>query len=364
MQSKKKKIVIIEKENEISTDFKNLDHFLLITKKFNDKEFINDEIVDLILLDDSAGEEKTIELCQKIKSNPKTSNLPLIILLSKENLHLRDKLLDEGVVDFIIKPINFRVAIPRIDAYISVGKFNELLEESKKGDELLQTRSKFLIMGEMLEMITHQWKQPLTTLNIISGSIKLSIKNNRLKYDTLIKKLNDLEQQIKYMNETIHDFKTFFNNKKELKEINLKDIVEKALKLSSHFFKNSMVELSTDLESSFIMADENELIQVLLNIFNNSRDAFIENDIKDKKITISLKEEGTFAYLKIADNAGGIRDDIISKVFEPHFSTKKDKGNGIGLYMSKVIIENHLNGKISAKNLKDGVEFSIKLPIL
>jgi signal transduction histidine kinase len=249
---------------------------------------------------------------------------------------------------------------------------NELLEhkvqikaqELIKKDEILTSQSKQAVMGEMISMIAHQWRQPLNT-------ITLQISNLQLKYmmgaeipkEEIIKTLEDISSSIVYLSDTIDDFKTYFQPDKAPESIQLELLLQKAMKFILPRLKSNQIQLQKECDTSInVVVYANELIQVLLNILNNAIDAYENKNIDNKTIKVTCKLKGSNVQIDITDEAGGIRDEYLSKLFEPYFSTKGKNGTGLGLYMSKMIIEKQFGGTIEVKTSKSGTTFSIVIP--
>ena len=243
-----------------------------------------------------------------------------------------------------------------------------VIEEITKNEEkqkLLFWQSRMASLGQMLANIAHQWRQPLTELNLTLFNMKkASIHNNEKKVDELYKESKTL---ISSMSSTIDDFTNFFNPQKEKKSFEIKDAINEALIILRKVIEVENIHIQIDVPINYkVIGVSNELSQVIINLIQNSKDAFIQNDIKNKTIIITLKEElildKKYALLEIKDNAGGISKENIDKIFDPYFTTKyKSQGTGLGLLMSKMIIEKSLEGELSHKNCDDGSIFIIKL---
>lgn len=238
------------------------------------------------------------------------------------------------------------------------------LTDLKEKETLLLEQSRMAAMGEMISMIAHQWRQPLSAISAVSSTLKLRISLNKFNANNFDTKLSEIDKYISYMSKTIDDFRNFFKKNKEKELIGLEKVVDMTLNLVQKAFENNNIIIVNNNEQNLgkIYIFKNELLQVILNILNNSKDAFLEKKIEDAKVSINYKEDKNFQYLIFEDNAGGIKEEIINKVFDPYFSTKKEQnGTGLGLYMCKTIVEKHCNGKIKAKNIKDGVNFTISI---
>ena len=237
--------------------------------------------------------------------------------------------------------------------------------ELKKQEELLIFQSRQAAMGEMVSMIAHQWKHPLSTIASITANVTINQVLEINQKDTIEKNMKSIDEQIKYLSHTISDFTNFFKSNKNKSEIKIDKPIDAALSIINHLLiKNSIeVKKNYDSKKTFFTYDK-ELQQVFINIVKNAADVLIERNIKNTFIEISTYDDNKFVYVDITDKAGGINQSIIGNIFEPYISTKnEDSGTGLGLYICKTIIENHLNGKLEASNIDDGAKFTIKLPL-
>ncbi len=248
------------------------------------------------------------------------------------------------------------------------------ITEQVKNQELLFQQSKIASLGEMLDNISHQWRQPLSAISSLATGCKLKKEINILETEEFNENMDLINNNAQYLSKTIDDFRNFFVDNSNIKKItNLKDTFEIIYSLVKDSFKNSNIEIIFNLENSKIMLNENIFIQAILNILNNSRDALNEKNHNDfKYVFIDLKKNENYYFLSIKDNAGGIPSNIIDKIFEPYFTTKhKSQGTGIALYMTNQIITKHLLGEINVRNCHysynnkkfDGAIFEIKIPI-
>ncbi|WP_419777291.1 sensor histidine kinase [Malaciobacter marinus] len=228
----------------------------------------------------------------------------------------------------------------------------KILEEAQKNrqkDTILAQQSKMAAMGEMIANITHQWRQPLSVISTAVTGLKFEKEMDILKDENFYRGMDSIHNSVMHLSKTIDDFRNFFKPNKDKINFNLKDVVEKTLKLLSSQFDINNIYFIKNCENIKIHGAENELVQVLINIINNSKDALKNTDNK-RLIFIDIFKQDNKVILLIKDTAGGINKSIINKVFEPYFTTKKDKGTGIGLYMSKQIIADSLNGEIAVSN--------------
>ena len=241
-------------------------------------------------------------------------------------------------------------------------------------NELLIQQSRMVQMGEMLAMIAHQWRQPLAAISVITSNInvmmaleKFDLKEEKGREECLAflsEKLKEIDTCVGTLTTTINDFRTFYKPKKEASSIRFIEPVNKAINIlrpSFEFEKIEIIQTCTSCNYQ-IKIHANELMQVVLSILQNSLDNFIEKKTKEPKITVACKCDSDKVILEIGDNGGGIPEDVLDKIFDPYFSTKSEKnGTGLGLYMSKLIIEEHHKGRLYAKNHDGGVYFTIEL---
>ena len=225
------------------------------------------------------------------------------------------------------------------------------VEENLKKDRLLSQQQKMVSMGQMIENIAHQWRQPLSLITTGISGIKLKRQLNDLDDDFFFNTLDSILNTSKYLSNTIDDFRYFFKPQKEKENFYLEKCCKKTIDLMNPNFLNKDIKITYKVENIEVYGYETELIQVLINILNNSKDAleFLNED--EKLIFINIFRKNDEAIIEIKDNAGGISEDIVDKVFEPYFTTKhQTQGTGIGLFMCKEIINKHMNGEINILN--------------
>ncbi len=260
------------------------------------------------------------------------------ILLNKANKRLK------YLVDLKTKKLQ------NVNKRLSI-RIKRILEKSQQKDRILAQQQKMVSMGQMIENIAHQWRQPLSVISTNASAIKLKKEMNLLKDDELIKTVEQIVNTSKYLSQTIDDFRYFFRPQKDKEIFSLASCIKKCLDLINENFVQNNIKIIYKLEDINVLGYETELIQVLINILNNSKDAFVQNNIDKKLIFITLKEINKKVHIEIYDNALGVSQNILDKVFEPYFTTKyKSSGTGIGLYMSKEIVTRHMDGDIFMDN--------------
>jgi len=283
------------------------------------------------------------------------------------------------VFAFIVSSSNYTMYLllnENIDKRNKSGQFNKLLEikvkeamaDSDKKEALIQKQSALVQMGEMISMIAHQWRQPLGAIVAVSIDLKMQIEleleEQREAYkEYLSESLKDIDSLVQNMTNTIDDFRNFYKPNKAHSITSISTPIEKAISIVKNSFKSDGITIIENYDSrNEIDIYVNEMMQVVLNILKNSQDNFREKDFSDKTISFMCKDIDDGVLVEICDNGGGIKKDVLSKIFNPYFSTKSEKnGTGLGLYMSKVIVEEHHFGSLSVYNTYDGACFSIEL---
>ena len=309
----------------------------------------------LLILYTYLTQYKSIKKLRKAKREIETLNATLEekVRLRTQELELSNKKLKNKTLELENLNNNLDVEIKKE------------INNRKKQEQLLIQQSKLAEMGEMISMIAHQWRQPLSALGTIVQNIHLRYSLGKLDKDYIEKQRLLSNGLTEKMSATIDDFRNFFKPNKERKEFSIKNTINKTIFLIDDSFKSHSINIENEtFDDVIVNGFGNELSQVLLNILTNSKDAFIENKIQDPFIRIQTKQIQTHIRILISDNAGGIRRSIINKIFEPYFTTKSThNGTGLGLYMSKIIIEENMQGELKVKNIDKGVEFSIYIPI-
>ncbi len=238
----------------------------------------------------------------------------------------------------------------------------KLLEDEKQEQQhFLSHQSKLASMGEMIGNIAHQWRQPLTHLSYVMMNIKTAFEKDKLSNEYFEKKSKEATEQLEFMSHTIDDFRDFFKMSKKKESFSLKEAINEVINLLSASFSSHKIEVKFDCKKDIeVKSLRREFLQVIFNILNNAKDEFSRKETQNPKIEITLIEENENIIIKISDNAGGIKKEFLNKIFEPYFTTK-DKGLGIGLYMSKMIIDKNIGGKLEVENSEQGALFSITL---
>ncbi|QZY56111.1 cache domain-containing protein [Crassaminicella profunda] len=238
------------------------------------------------------------------------------------------------------------------------------VQESRKKDAVMIYQARHARMGQMIGNIAHQWKQPLNSLNLILSNLKDAYIYDEFSKEYLDSSIYRSKKILNQMSQTIDDFRCFFKPRKAKEKFSIGNTIEFALELLEESIKRNHIEIKMQLlEDVMIYGYSNEFSQVLFNVLNNGKDALIERKIKNKEINIKVYSEKNRAVVEISNNGGCIDEKIMNKIFNPYFTTKsEEKGTGIGLYMSKMIIEEHMNGRICFQNIKEGICCKMIIP--
>lgn len=242
-------------------------------------------------------------------------------------------------------------------------KVEEAVKEIKDQERVLYQQSRLAQMGEMMSMIAHQWRQPLSAISATSSALNLKAKLGKADRELIEEMTDDISEYSQHLSQTIDDFREFFKPSRDKKDMTFNDVLKSVLSIIEVSMTNQNIKIIQELDSTGSFSSyPNELKQVILNLVKNAEDILLEKDIKDPYIKIATCQKNSNYILEVSDNGGGIPEDIIDKVFDPYFSTKKDKnGTGLGLYMSKTIVEEHCGGRLSVENSADGALFTITL---
>ena len=282
--------------------------------------------------------------------------------------------------NFTLKNLNRTLKIKVEEKTKQLSEMNKNLENlvEKKTRELIQKetilnqQSKMAAMGEMIENIAHQWRQPLSVISTVATGAKLKKDLNLLSDSEFYETMEIINNSSQHLSNTIDDFRNFFSNDKEVISFDVNEAINKALSLVTSKLKNRDIQIIKSKDEITVLGLKNEFIQVILNIINNAIDAFETLKDSDKYIFINSYKENENLILTIKDNASGIKEEIINRIFEPYFTTKhKSQGTGIGLYMSLEIIKKHMHGELLVSNKEyiynnnkcKGAEFKIIIPL-
>jgi signal transduction histidine kinase len=241
-------------------------------------------------------------------------------------------------------------------------RVHEIVDELRQKDQVLINQGRQAAMGEMIGNIAHQWRQPLNVLAMLITNVHHAQQHNEMTDLYMNQSAATAHRLIQKMSTTINDFRDFFKPDKEMGAFSAANQIKLAIDMveAGYKYNNIIIVISTD-HDCILWGFANEYSQMLLNLLSNAKDSIVESGRQSGHITFTLREEGNMGVLTIHDNGGGIPETILPKIFEPYFSTK-EMGTGIGLYMSKMIIERNMNGRIEVKNVAGGCVFTVAVP--
>ncbi len=241
-------------------------------------------------------------------------------------------------------------------------KVREEVEKNERQDRILQHQSKLSALGELLSAITHQWRHPITRISLLLQNLKHILHEHSTLNEKAEKTINSSLEQIDFLSETIENFKNFYKPNEQKEWFHLKDALNAVLMITNDILEHHGIVVHAHIEDSLVIyGNKISFAHVFLNIINNAKDEMIRRKIKNPQITICTKQKESKIVILIYDNARGVDSRILPKLFEPYFSTKNQDGSGIGLYITKAIIEEKFNGSIKARNIHDGLLFKITL---
>ncbi len=244
-------------------------------------------------------------------------------------------------------------------------KVREEVSKNREKEKTMLHQSRLAQMGEMISMIAHQWRQPLSAITATCADLEAKIILNRYEKDLFKDKLHNISEYSQHLSKTIDDFRDFYKSNKQKQTVLPEDIFNSALNIVGASIKNKNIEIKKEfIYNETIVSYPNELKQVALNLIKNAEDVLLERKIKNPVIILKIFNCKRYVHFTVGDNAGGVPEDIMEKIFDPYFTTKeKLDGTGLGLYMSKIIIREHCKGLIEVTNSNVGAVFSIKIPL-
>ncbi|MEA3497850.1 MAG: response regulator [Campylobacterota bacterium] len=305
---------------------------------------------DIILSDINMPLMNGLDMSKKIKEqNP---NIPIVLFTSFDNAEYLKEAINIGIDKYIKKPFDNKMVCNTLDC-VAENLYQNI--EKQKMEKIIQSQSKLAAMGEMIGNIAHQWRQPLSVITTYVSGLAMKVDfDQKITNEDIRDCSKSVITQANLLSQTIDDFRDFFIEDDSLKrEFNLRKTIERVVNLIQDSYKSNFINIVIDIDDDYIIKqNESQLLQAFLNIFNNAKDAFKINNIKDERyFFINIKQNDQNIIIEFKDNAGGISQDIIDRVFEPYFTTKfKHHGTGIGLYMTHKIITDSYMGKITAYN--------------
>lgn len=339
-------------EDKASLDIKDFSNIASVSGFFtygeffstkNSNEFLNESLTLLALSEDSTK----VEDVQSVKKQDFSDSL----LKQKALSNIINKTSEE--LDYLNATLEKKVI--------------EKAQENMKHEKYIFEQDKQAQMGDMIANIAHQWRQPLSAISSNASSILVQEKLGITKSEELVSTMEQIIKNTQFLSETINTFRNFIKEDNEKKDVIIQERLDLVLEIISTTLNDCNIKLINNIDYSKPIQKNittGELSQVILNLINNAKDILLDKKIKNPWVKIECSCINENIVISIEDNAGGIKEDIINKVFDPYFTTKhQSQGTGIGLYMSRNIIEDHLQGKLYVKNSQNGAMFFIKIPL-
>lgn len=317
-------------------------------------EILKDNNIDMILLDVMMPQIDGLEACKTIRQSPNCNKIPIIMITADNSDETLEKSFEAGANDFVTKPVNITNLKVRIES--------QFMNAHK--DALILNQNRLLAVNETVQMLAHQWRQPLSVINIIAMDIAIENELGEITTESLDKSLTKINNAVIELSNTLDEFRQISHIEKETSLNNINDSIEKSLHLIQDRFNSNNITLQTDFkEQKEIFYYPNELIKILINIYTNSIEAFKTIPAKKEKlIKISTKQTDLSTYITIVDNAGGIEKSLLPRIFEPYVSTKEEQNSvGLGLYNAFNILKESMNGTIEISSEKEETTVTIKL---
>lgn len=327
-------------------------------------EILMKENVDLILSDVQMPDIDGFEFAEYLKGIEKTKDIPIIFITGiYDKDEYKTKGYSLGAVEYITKPIDDILLNSKLNVYIDIfEKSKKNQEELEKKNEILIHQAKMATMGEMIGVIAHQLKQPINILSLFCEDVKYSHMFGTID-DAFIEDFSkNTAEQIEFLSNTVENFRDFFNPNKTKMQFPLKTCIDKSLSLLLKQVEKNEVNLEINVpEDNLVFGVDTELEQVILNLISNSIDAFNDRNIEDRKITMKSITKQNYTIFSFEDNAGGIPEESIEKIFDPYFTTK-EQGTGTGLYMVNLVVKTSFKGELKVLNTGSGLKYTLALP--
>ena len=346
---------------------------------------------DLILLDIMMPDMDGYEVCKRLKADNKTAEIPILFITALKDKESELKGLKNGAVDYITKPFYPELVKRRVKIHLELqqhrrhledlvlkrtkeleelnrelnNRVSDELEKNREKDQYLAHQARFAAMGQMMSAIAHQWRQPLNNIGLIIQSASLDFKDGKLDQERFDCMVAEAMSSLSFLSETITIFRDFFRGKASGPQFDLLQTVERTCALLRAELDNLGIKIKvTSEETTLLKGNATELSHAIINIINNAMEALIERKTGEPVIEISCEITKLTARVVICDNAGGIPEEVIDNIFDPYFTTKfMSQGTGIGLYLTRMIIEKQLKGMVKVQNRERGAAFTIELPL-
>ncbi|QOG11214.1 hybrid sensor histidine kinase/response regulator [Arcobacter sp. FWKO B] len=375
------KILYVEDDKDVMVEtlqtLENIFNNILLAKNGQEglEVYQQNPDIDFVLTDITMPVMNGIEMISHIRQYNK--EIPILVISAYSDVPYFLDTIRLGIDGYILKPIEssqFFAILAKVVDKINLQKENNIykhkleqrvqeeIENRQYQEKILIQQSKLAAMGEMIDAIAHQWKQPINIIAMNIDMLHYDYEDNLIDKEYLENFTTKLQSQIKHMVNTLDEFRSFFRPNKTQTKFILSSVIDGTLLLIKDDLIRNKIQVIKNYENDFEMVGcENEFKHLILNIFSNARDAFNERNIQNRVLNIDLTKSDGLSFLEISDNAGGIPDDIIGTIFKPNVTTKEEgKGTGMGLYISTQIAHKY-GGELYANNIPDGVKFTFAI---
>lgn len=364
MKHSHNELLYIDQNNAIKKIYYQEGLLVMVSKLLKKLELFSQKPSNELLLEISKMAQEALPLLSNVVKEYELINLEKVKKLEQRQLQI---LMATFALIVIMLFFIFYPASSKIQNYQEEleQKVKEEVEKNRTKDAKLAQQARSAQMGEMIDMIAHQWRQPLNSISLINSKIELDAMFGNLDKNAIEKSAKNTASLIEYLNHTIDDFRDFFKPNKAKSDLSCEELIDSVYTLVHMLLEKHNISFHRDIEcNKHIYTYQNELKQAILTIISNAIYVLVKNGVKEPYIKIQIKTKDNYFIFNICDNGGGINKEIIDKIFEANFTTKQnDGGSGLGLYISKTIIENQCNGSIDVKNSNEGAVFSIKIPM-
>ncbi|WP_373000441.1 response regulator [Sulfurimonas sp.] len=318
-------------------------------------DILKNNSIDMILLDVMMPQIDGLEACKTIRQNPNYNHIPIIMITADITDETLKKSFEAGANDYLNKPVNITNLKVRIES--------QFMNAHK--DALILNQNRLLAVNETVQMLAHQWRQPLSIISTITMDIAVAYEFDELTSEHLDKSLENINHAVQELSKTLDEFRQISNIEKTASLNNINDTINKSILLIQDRLESNHINIEIDLQhQEDVLYFPNEIIKILISIYTNSIEAFkrIPTDTK-KFIKISTKQNDDFTYIEIIDNAGGIEEVLINRIFDPYVSTKEEKNAvGLGLYNAFNILKESMRASIKVTSENSQTTVTIKLP--
>lgn len=360
-------IIVIPFLSIIFLSFLSISYYLKLSNETYETEINEYKRIHLQKLSNTEIVDKTLEI--KIKLHEEEEKKFKKFLFTATGVILIFMILFTFLMLSIIRDVikkykkqvqNRENALESLNQNLSL-KVQQGIEQAKQKDKKILEQAKLARIGSMISMIAHQWRQPLSQLSGILMELETTTRFKKVDNNYILNAIYKSDKMIEFMSNTINDFRNFYKPDKKKEDFYVSNACKKAINIIDATLENLGINLILDIkDDKKIFGYPTEFSQVILNIISNAKDILIERNIKNPKIEINIESKGFLSIITIKDNAGGIEEKNLEQIFDPYYSTKdSSKGTGLGLYISKLIIERNMGGDLSVSNNSEGAVFKI-----